>query len=74
MLEVAIISIKCALRDEFEEFAQFYRERSWESAPKADETSNEGEATVEEGAPNAVENSSEASLAAENDDSDNDIS
>ena len=74
MLEVAIISIKCALRDEFEEFAQFYRERSWESAPKADETSNEGEATAEESAPNAVENSSEASLAAEKDESDNDIS
>ena len=33
MLEVAIISIKCALRDEFPEFAEFYRERPWESAP-----------------------------------------
>ena len=30
MLEVAIISIKCALRDEFPEFMEFYNARSWE--------------------------------------------
>ncbi len=41
MLEVAIISTKCALRDEFPEFMEFWNERSWES--KADEdTSSEG--------------------------------
>lgn len=33
MLEVAIVSIKCALRDEFPEFAEYYNERGWE--PKA---------------------------------------
>lgn len=30
MLEIAIISIKCALRDEFPEFSDFYNNRSWE--------------------------------------------
>ena len=30
MLEVAIVSIKCALRDEFPEFKEFYEERGWE--------------------------------------------
>ena len=32
MLEVAITSIKCALRDEFPEFLEFYESRGWESA------------------------------------------
>ncbi len=35
MLEVAIVSIKCALRDEFPEFAEYYNDRAWES--KAEE-------------------------------------
>jgi hypothetical protein len=30
MLEVAIVSIKCALRDDFPEFSEFYNERAWE--------------------------------------------
>ncbi|MBO5010590.1 MAG: DUF1385 domain-containing protein [Clostridia bacterium] len=30
MLEVAITSIKCALRDEFPEFLKFYEDRAWE--------------------------------------------
>ena len=30
MLEVAIVSIKCALRDEYPEFKEFYEERGWE--------------------------------------------
>ena len=30
MLEVAIVSIKCALRDDFPEFEEYYRLRSWE--------------------------------------------
>ena len=30
MLEVAIVSIKCALRDDFPEFAEFYATRAWE--------------------------------------------
>ncbi len=35
MLEVAIISIKCALRNDFPEFMEFFNNREWE--PKADE-------------------------------------
>ena len=35
MLEVAIVSIKCALRDEFPEFREFYENREWE--PKVEE-------------------------------------
>ena len=30
MLEIAIISLKCALRDEYPEFKEFYELRSWE--------------------------------------------
>ena len=30
MLEVAITSIKCALRDDFPEFKEFYEQRAWE--------------------------------------------
>ena len=30
MLEVAIVSIKCALRDEFPEFKEYFEERGWE--------------------------------------------
>ena len=36
MLEVAIVSIKCALRDEFPEFAEYYNERCWEPKAEAD--------------------------------------
>ena len=39
MLEVAIISTKCALREDFPEFMEFYNERSWE---KKDELVEEG--------------------------------
>ena len=30
MLEIAIISLKCSLRDDFPEFDEFFKERSWE--------------------------------------------
>jgi uncharacterized protein YqhQ len=53
MLEVAIVSTKCALRDEFPEFMEFYKSKGWE--PKIEEskevndeakaTENETEAT-----------------------------
>ena len=42
MLEIAIISTKCALRDEFPEFMEFWNERSWE--PKTEEASEENDA------------------------------
>ena len=44
MLEVAIISIKCALRDDFPEFKEFYESRGWEA--KTDECA-EGVADAE---------------------------
>ena len=36
MLEVAIVSIKCALRDDFPEFNKYFLERGWESGADAD--------------------------------------
>ena len=50
MLEIAIISTKCALRDEFPEFMEFWNERSWE--PKTEEATEE---TTEEATAEAVE-------------------
>ncbi len=48
MLEVAIISIKCALRDDFPEFMEFYNNREWEA--KCDEADNaQDEAVADEG-------------------------
>ena len=49
MLEVAIISIKCALRDEFPEFAEFYRQRSWESVPTQEASDNDATADASRG-------------------------
>ena len=40
MLEVAIISLKCALRDDFPEFKAFYEDKPWE--PKTEETVEDG--------------------------------
>ena len=42
MLEVAIVSIKCALRDEYPEFKEFYENRGWE---KKGEPTEDGECT-----------------------------
>lgn len=36
MLEVAIVSIKCALRDDYPEFKEFFEERGWEEKPEVD--------------------------------------
>ena len=55
MLEVAITSTKCALRDEIPEFMEFWNERGWE--PKTEkveenienEIAEEGEKTAEDG-------------------------
>ena len=55
MLEIAIISTKCALRDEFPEFMEFWNERSWE--PKTEEATEE---TAEEDTAKAVETSESA--------------
>ena len=41
MLEIAITSLKCALRDEFPEFLEFYESRGWEKKETAEEESSE---------------------------------
>ena len=41
MLEVAIVSIKCALRDEFPEFREFYESRAWEAKAEDESTGEE---------------------------------
>ena len=46
MLEVAIVSTKCALRDEFPEFMEFWNERGWEAKEEPAEA-EENEATDE---------------------------
>ncbi len=51
MLEVAITSIKCALRDDFPEFAEFYNERAWEKKPCAEAKNAECEITPSEDEP-----------------------
>ena len=48
MLEVAIVSIKCALRDDFPEFAEFYESRAWEPAPVEESTETADEACCDE--------------------------
>ena len=45
MLEIAIISIKCALRDDFPEFKEFYDSRAWE--PKPEESATDADASAE---------------------------
>ena len=45
MLEIAIISTKCALREEFPEFMEFWNERSWE--PKAEAVNDAEEADTD---------------------------
>lgn len=54
MLEIAIISTKCALRDEFPEFNEFFENREWEKKAETD-----GE-TTESSAEEASEESAEA--------------
>ena len=54
MLEVAIVSTKCALRDDFPEFMEFYNNREWEPGKKEENADSVGELT------DAAENSAEA--------------
>ena len=56
MLEVAITSLKCALRDDFPEFKKFYEDKPWE--PKVEEVSEE---SAEESAETVVEEKNEGS-------------
>lgn len=55
MLEIAIISTKCALRDEFPEFMEFYEGKSWET--KEDEPEAEAADSQETEAVDMAESS-----------------
>ena len=48
MLEVAIISLKCAMRDEVSEFMDFFNERSWERTEDSPIDKSAGEGDTEE--------------------------
>ena len=61
MLEVAIVSIKCALRDEFPEFREFYENREWE--PKVEEEVTEQ--TAEEAPLEITEEATEEAISKE---------
>ena len=43
MLEVAITSIKCALRDDYPDFREFYENRAWEKRPDGNTAEGEDE-------------------------------
>ena len=43
MLEIAITSIKCALRDDFPEFMEFYNNREWEEKNSAESSEDDRE-------------------------------
>ena len=49
MLECAITSLKCALRDDYPEFMEFYNEKPWE--PKTDENTAEADCRGEQCSP-----------------------
>ena len=78
MLEIAIISTKCALRDEFEEFMTFWNEKSWEKKEepeKAEESEENAEACEENGTCELTENeatANEAEAVLENNSTDKD--
>ncbi len=58
MLEVAIVSTKCALRDENSEFMEFFESRAWEKKEEKEENEENGEAVLEETAEESAEKAS----------------
>jgi uncharacterized protein YqhQ len=66
MLEVAIISLKCALRDDYPEFMEFYNSKAWEkkapkstdeAAPEVNEENENSEGSNTDNAVNGEQNS-----------------
>jgi uncharacterized protein YqhQ len=57
MLQIAIISTKCALRDEVPEFKEFFEARPWEKKPESEEENKED---TEEDGKNVPEENTEA--------------
>ncbi len=66
MLEVAIVSLKCALRDEFPEFKEFYDEKPWEPKHEEAEEASEAEVATEAEGQTADTEASEAETAEKN--------
>ncbi len=58
MLEVAITSLKCALRDDYPEFREFYEAKPWEPKPEAEEEAEESFPTGEGEATELVDEAS----------------
>ena len=48
MLEVAIVSIKCALRDDYPEFMEFYQQKGWQTHDDTEESAEQTEAECEQ--------------------------
>ena len=61
MLEVAIVSTKCALRDEYPEFMEFYKARAWEKHEDSAEVTDTGAEEVETAADDSSEAATETS-------------
>ncbi len=61
MLEVAITSLKCALRDDYPEFKEFFESKAWISAPEASTEEPSREAAAEEAVENTDKEAVEAS-------------
>ena len=55
MLEVAIISLKCSLRDDFPEFKEFFELRSWEPKKVEEECESELDKPLESASESATE-------------------
>jgi hypothetical protein len=58
MLEVAIVSLKCALREDYPEFMEFYEQKPW--IKKAEEPVTEAAEEPEETKEEVVEKAEEA--------------
>ena len=58
MLEVAIVSLKCALRDDYPEFMEFYEKKPW--VKKADESAAEKNDETSEACGEVIEEEKEA--------------
>ena len=65
MLEVAIISLKCSLRDEFPEFKEFYELRSWEPRVTVAEESDGDELTSSESVSDPMPSADESTAESE---------
>ncbi len=63
MLEVAITSIKCALRDEFPEYREFYENEEWKTEEeKAKEAAKNAEESADESVPTEADESTEVDI------------